>query len=260
VVLTLESGQASGVKGNIRVPIQRRPQAIPPHALDLPKTWLVDFEGVVADEVDRLAADDRLYQTLAATAFTGPGWDRFSDALARYGLQVLRAWIGTAKIFALCRDRGYPTERRIRLDEETVADLATGTVAAAIAAFRDSVLPKGRWDPTRGASLRTFFIGQCLMRFPREYGRWLKDNPPMQLVPELGDAAATDPDADPAHVAEVRALLSEVVAASPRAKALAKILALQTAGFSQDEIASRLTLSVGSVESALYRHRKRVGA
>ena len=30
----------------------------------------------------------------------------------------------------------------------------------------------GRWDYRRGASLRTFFIGQCLMRFANVYRAW----------------------------------------------------------------------------------------
>jgi hypothetical protein len=32
-----------------------------------------------------------------------------------------------------------------------------------------------RWDPKKGASIKTFFIGQCLIRFVNVYNRW-RDN------------------------------------------------------------------------------------
>jgi len=257
----VESWRLSGSEGQGPSElVQRRHKTAPVERLELPPAWLTDFEGVVADQIDRLAADERLCNVLAAADFAGPGWVRFSDALARYGLQVLRAWIATGTIFARCREKGYPTQRRARILEPDVVDLANMTVAEAIAAFRDSVLPKGQWDPRRGASLRTYFIGQCLMRFPRVYARWLRENPPIQLVPDVSDEAAAGPDSDPAHVAEVRTLLEEAIGADPGRKMLIRVLALSTAGYTQNEIATRLQMSVGAVESLLYRHRRKVGA
>ena len=134
------------------------------------------------------------------------------------------------------------------------------TVAQAIATFRDSVLPNGRWDPEKGASLRTFFIGQCLMQFPRVYSRWIRDNPPFEVVPELVDRPATDSSSDPAHLVEVRSLLADAIGSGPRERTLAKVLALLTAGHTQYEIASQLDMTVGAVESLLFRHRRKVGA
>jgi hypothetical protein len=34
------------------------------------------------------------------------------------------------------------------------------------------VLRRQRWDYRKGASLRTYFIGQCLSRFANVYRRW----------------------------------------------------------------------------------------
>lgn len=240
--------------------VQRRPDSHDLRRQALPQAWLVDFDGVVSDQVDRLAADNRLYRTLAAAGFRGPGWDRFSDALARYGLQVLRAWIGTGAIFVRCRQRGYRTERRIQLQEDEVIELASMTVAQAIATFRHSVLPKGRWDPEKGASLRTFFIGQCLMKFPRVYATWIRDNPRFELVPEFVDQSVADPSSDPAHLVEIRSLLADAIGSNSQERTLVKVLALLTTGHTQYEIAAQLDMTVGAVESLLFRHRRKVGA
>jgi hypothetical protein len=77
-------------------------------------------------------------------------------------------------IFERCRSKGFgglPTFDRPFTDDE-VAELANETVAKALAHFRRDVLMKGKWDHRRGATLRTYFIGQCLIRFPNIYRRW----------------------------------------------------------------------------------------
>jgi hypothetical protein len=259
VVTRVQDGQAAlDSEAGSQPPIQRGPHAIP--RLELPTAWLADYEGVVADRVDRLLADRQLLEALAASRFAGPGWDQFSDALARYGIQVIRAWIATGKIFAYCRERGYRTERQTRLHQDAIEAVAATTVAVAIAAFRDSVLPRGLWDPSRGASLRTYFIGQCLMRFPREYERWLKDNKPLELASDLTDVRDRSSIANPAGVAEAHALLDALVMSGAVNEKLLSVLALIELGFSQAEAADRLGTSISAIESILYRHRQKAGA
>lgn len=43
------------------------------------------------------------------------------------------------------------------------------TVVNALGAFLDIALKKGNWSPTKGASLKTYFIGQCKIQFANVY-------------------------------------------------------------------------------------------
>jgi len=244
-----------------RAPIQRRRGASPPEGLEsLPSSWLVDFEGgSSAEAIDRLIEDSRLYHALAAQDFEGPNWNRFKDALARYGLQVIGSWIRTGLIFKRCRERGLPTERPVRLQAGERSELAAITVAEAIAAFRDRVLRNGNWDPDRGASLRTYFIGQCLLRFPRVYKNWLRAEKGMDLASLPEDDQITDQGPGPEALAETRLLLASAVAV-PAMMKVARVLLLVESGYRQDEIARRLDMSISSIESLLYRHRRKEGA
>jgi hypothetical protein len=79
-------------------------------------------------------------------------------------------------IFQRVRERGYgglpdPPDGA-HDDPDTVAELAQETVAKALRHFHDDVLVPGKWDSRRGATLRTYFIGQCLIRFANIYRRW----------------------------------------------------------------------------------------
>jgi DNA-directed RNA polymerase specialized sigma24 family protein len=38
--------------------------------------------------------------------------------------------------------------------------------------FREKVLRAGAWDPTRGATIKTYFMGACLFQFPNVYQSW----------------------------------------------------------------------------------------
>ena len=226
----------------------------------LPSAWLVEFDGRSSEVLDRLLEDSRLLHALSKQGFEGQSWDRFKDALARYGLQVLRSWLRTAVIFTRCRERGLPTERPVRLTGEQVEELAALTVAEAIVTFRDKVLRTDSWDPKRGASLRTFFIGQCLLRYPRIYKKWLRDEQSWSLRDEFESLPIEDPSPSPEALAETRLLLARTIAAEPRVLKVAQILFLVAVGYDQAEVGRRLGMSLSSIESLLYRHRRKVGA
>ena len=125
--------------------------------------------------MSRLRADAELLGRLNTDGFRGPGWGRFVDVLVEYGCAVLTAWTATGAIYG-----HVARQARIRLEEppveitpEDAEDLAAETVADALGRFRDRVLAVGRWDPRRGASLATYWIGYCILRFPDVYRRWL---------------------------------------------------------------------------------------
>ncbi len=70
-------------------------------------------------------------------------------------------------------------------DQETRQDLAIDTVVAALSAFRDEVLnlKENRWNPAKGASLKTFFIGQCKWQFPNVCQKWRRLHQQPALAP-----------------------------------------------------------------------------
>lgn len=226
----------------------------------LPASWLVDFEGAASAEVDRLFEDQRLIQVLAAHDFGGPNWERFQAALARYGVQVLGAWLGNGTIFRRCEDRGLPTLGPRRLSAEDRQEITELTVAESIALFRKKALRAGGWDPERGASLKTYFIGRCLLQFPRNYEKWLRDEQPLDTVPDIEMLEHADLGPGPEALAEGRLVLAAALQATPALMKVARVFVLQEAGYGQAEVAKRLGLTIGAVESLLYRHRQKEGA
>lgn len=90
-------------------------------------------------------------------------------------MDVLRAWMRRGTIYDKCARQSHPIERAPAgaLDEDEIESMAGMVVAIALRHFRDDVLSKDVWDPDKGASLTTFFVGQCLMRFPEVWRPWL---------------------------------------------------------------------------------------
>lgn len=178
-------------RGDRGVPLQRVDQRDD----EVPPSWLAEAEHrAEAEAVDRLAEDYNLVSGLALNGFTGPKYEIFQTELARYGQAVIGGWMRRGLIFARCRERGYgglPEAPTGALDDRDTVDELTGeTVAKALVHFRTDVLLTGRWDYRKGASLRTFFIGQCLMRFPNIYRAWF--NAEARRGDLVGDQATLD--------------------------------------------------------------------
>ena len=212
-----------------------------------------------AASMSRLQADAALLEGLATAGFEGPGWDRFVGVLVEYGCAVLTAWTITGAINSHVARRA-----RIRLEkapaeitQEDAEDLAAETVADALGRFRDRVLAVGGWDHRRGASLATYWVGYCILRFPDVYRRWLTAESRWHRALQNADGDRTyrfDPvPADPAQ----RVVLDEEVAealASVSVEATRDVLKLKAAGYSHEEISELVGCSLKSIESRLDRH------
>lgn len=159
-------------------PEERRAQ-VQLQSLAVPEAWVETFSDThEARRMAQLEADVDLVTRLMYGGFTGRDWQECAERLAGYGLMVLTAWVITGRIMQRCLEKGYgPLEGSSAIrNQDAAEELAGETVAVALEKFRDTVLARGKWDPNRGASLRTFFIGQCLIRFPNVYRRWLTEN------------------------------------------------------------------------------------
>lgn len=231
-----------------------------------PEAWRVEADQIagagLTDAVDRLTGDVEVLTDLALVGFKGELWERFADALARYGYAVIWNWTVRGLIFGHCKKKGFgglpSLERPITEDE--AEELAWATVAEALRHFRTDVLMKRKWDPRKGASLRTYFIGQCLMRFSNVYRAWYGSEL-QQLRKELAlidDLALGDGDVGAPDKQVIAGILSsEAMAtiADPRVRKTMHMLAL---GFKQAEVAKEMGISVKAVERMIANERGRL--
>lgn len=230
----------------------------------VPSGWLAEYEHTeAAQRLDRLAADQDLITTLALQGYEGPDYAVFQTELAKYGIDVMVGWIVRGVVFAKCRERGSgglpaPPERWNR-DRDTVEELAFETVAKALYHFRQDVLLKNRWVSSGGATLKTFFVGQCLLRFANVYRAWHKSE--MRRSPavdahdalEMADQRQDGPEDQVVARQEVVRGLRLVKDERVRAA-----LVLTAAGLPQGHIASRLGVTEKAVERMLANHRTRM--
>lgn len=212
--------------------------------------WLEDGELAIEQEnLQRLEADEELLLQLQLHGFSGRPWDRFAREMARYGMGVMASWIRRGVIygrvkaltgFGLGRRDGWP-------DAELCDDLATDTVVLALDYFRERVLRAGRWDASRGASLGTFFIGQCLYRFANVYTKALRAEINGQEHLEIPADEMAEEWFDP-----IRGIEAEVVARQDVADALARVSTQRArealvlkhiGGYTYEEIAERLGMT-----------------
>lgn len=228
---------------------------------------LTEFEGLnQATTLARLSGDLELVNELRLNGFDrkDPSYQHFSTVLAEYGFSVMMAWQLQGVIFARAATHpslrpyltGLPTHRLF--SREVAFELATDAVADALEAFRSRVLIPGIWDPAKGASLKTFFIGQALYHFIRLFRRvWTAEKERLNYLPIEALASAPSLEPDPCDFVVEKDKLARAVGGldSP----MREILQLSAAGYEQSEIAELLQLTVKQVESRLYRHRKALG-
>lgn len=147
-------------------PLQRRELAVDPAVLQR-------FNKDQASQLlDRLTADNELLDRLMFRSYAGPEFEEFQDLCIRYGITVIRAWCRTGEIFTRCAQKGRPVQRQIEVPADEAEDLALEVVAEAWNYFLRKVLIPRTWNPSRGATIKSFFIGACVLFFPKVYRRW----------------------------------------------------------------------------------------
>ena len=180
-------------------------------------------------------------------------------------MAVIRGWLRDGRILEKCREKGLgapPLPEHATADRDTLLSLADDIVTLALAKYRDDVLATGRWDPARGASLKTFFVGQCLIQYANVARTWLREQTRPQPVLTGDDELAllASSRLDPATEDVIRDVVAVALrngAANPRA---AMVLALDSVGYSRAEIAAELDITPDSVASILKRERARLRA
>jgi DNA-directed RNA polymerase specialized sigma24 family protein len=225
--------------------------------VNIPRDWLPPDDSPQARYLARLEADEDLVLHLALQGFEGSDFDFFNGELAKYGIGVLTGWMVSGLIFAKVK---APPGDELR-DRDIIEELVGETVAKALVHFRQDVLMQRRWTSTRGATLRTFFIGQCLIRFSNVYRSWWAKEMKAARFPlvdptdaaELSTAGVEGPEPRSLDEQEVARVLARVT--DPRVKTA---LVLAASGWQQWEIARRLQVTEKTVERMLANNRSRL--
>lgn len=220
---------------------------------------LDEFSGTAeARRLAEMEADQELLARIMYAGYRGPDWERVAERLVAYGVAVLAAWIWRGQIYERCRARGYRL-MPLSFSKQEAADLAADTVTIALGKFIEQVLIPNRWDPRRGASLKTFFVGQCLIRYPNEHRRAMAERRraaafrPAQDGPPLSDVADPGGSSTEGQALARLAIDRALDGADPRTRL---VVELRAQGWRWDEIAEVTGLNVAAAKSRLHRLQK----
>lgn len=232
--------------------------------------WLEEHEhDPEAERLERLLADRDLVTRLEYSNYADAEWEEVAGEFARYGISVIKSWIGKGTIYRKLREKrlgGVPEAPLNWIDDEVVWNLTADTVTTAVFWFKDNVLIPHRWNPERpggAASLKTFFIGQCLFQFRPVYRHWYRGE-----VKRRHHVIAVDP-ADPELLGRAGRDQSDraILAHEDATKALAQVngeharlaFVMDAAGMTHTEIAQVLGLAnAEAVDNVLAWQRRRL--
>ncbi|GAC1386325.1 MAG: Fis family transcriptional regulator [Marmoricola sp.] len=215
----------------------------------------------LADSVDRLSGDVDLVTDMALEGYVGPVWEHFANELTKYALAVFRSWLATGSIYRHCADKGRPVKRLHRdFTDDEVEGLADETVAEALYRFRTTVLMTNKWDSRRGATLRTFFIGQCLLRFPNIYSTFRRDvirngHEPTDDLRPLMDLRNMSPGPERHVVPHLTSMAALESVKSPKVR---RAMIMRADGWSNADIAEEFGTTEKGVERMLANERQRL--
>lgn len=223
-----------------------------------------DDEDLPPDErLDRMLGDQDLLLRLQlfgyAPKYLGPA----SAEFARYGHDVLAGWLRKNKMFTEVYKK---TKRRPQppdepFDEDAVQTLATDTVVASLDAFLENVLKPNKWQPTGGASLKTFFIGQCCFQFTNVYKKWWRSEKRIRHVREINDWAQTEKVNNGIPGPDFRVIRGDEIAEALgllTTDAARTAFTMNAAGFTHAQIAEELGLADEKAVENLLGHQRRV--
>jgi hypothetical protein len=214
----------------------------------------------------RRLEDLALIGELTAARFSGLTFEITITELASYGIAVLMASMRTGEIIRQCRAKGRPLEDSYAvstMSRDDRLEVAVETTAKALKYFVDEVLKGGKWDHRKGATLRTYFIGTCLLQLPNVFNAWLAGQrrwgTPQIIDPgDQETAARPDSWSDPTAEAVIRRRATKEALESIKDPRTRKAAEMVMRGFSFAEAGKAAGLSAAAVEGRLYRLRRRL--
>jgi hypothetical protein len=224
-------------------------------------------ELALVEKARQRLADLALLEELAASKFRGVAFDMFVIELAAYGIATLMVLMRTRQIVRQCLLRGRPLVGGLpsQWSRDDRLEIASETTAIGLRYFTEEVLEPMRWDPHRGASVKTFFVGSCILQFPNVYNRWRTQEQRWSAVeviePGTEEAAQPGPRnsgwSDPTAETAIREVLTREILRDiedPQTRTAAEMV---RRGYRLAEIGAVLGMSADAVGARLYRLRKR---
>ncbi|GAB3285151.1 sigma factor-like helix-turn-helix DNA-binding protein [Parasphingorhabdus pacifica] len=203
-----------------------------------------------------LRADKELYDRLRSVGCSGPWWNLLANELDRYAWSAMTAWLNTGLIAQKCHEKG----RHVTLPDDWTyqdrEDLVATTVAHGLALFQRA-LQADLWKPEKGASLRTYFVGGCVLAFPNVLRQWRNERQRYRdgAAAYAQESAVHPPRVDPFDIVDTLDALKDLTRdENGRNQA---ILNLCYDGYSPAEIANVLRMTPGAVNTTLHRLRRR---
>jgi DNA-directed RNA polymerase specialized sigma24 family protein len=215
-----------------------------------------------AQMLERACSDADWLGRLRRQGCEGHGYDLIKQGLTSYALPVVNAFVRDRTIYVLTARRGRPVQCpewvkcRLSADKDDRSELVAEVLVDALRLFRRDGLMGGRWDPRRGASLPTYFVGSAVSVFPNTFRRWMREftlGHGHEVVGEV-DADARAPD-DPEAIACANDLLRRVLATMDSGPLHDTIIAL-IRDTPCAEVAARYGISEAALKQKLYRWRK----
>ncbi|MFF6914514.1 hypothetical protein [Streptomyces sp. NPDC012466] len=211
---------------------------------------------------ERCTDDRELLARLQDARFEGLLLEQLVNDLWQYGWRCLRRWMRDGTITAQCKTKGIPLTcfdnetTELQRSSELREDLAATAVGDAVRYFVETSLPCGYWKPHKGASMRTYFIHDCLYRFRNAFNEWAR--PRRRMMEALAQPYLDDDWPASAAAFEEQVALRDAVRLILRrssAEGAAIVALMYQEQCTQKEIGVRLGLSVRSVEGHLRRVR-----
>jgi hypothetical protein len=212
-------------------------------------------------------ADEEIVRRLAQEGFdpAGATWAKLSLELISYGYSVFMGWLITGEVYrrAAASQGGVGVRglsrlpRDLKLQDDDAHELAVALMEVAVRRFRVT-LQRGQWDPARKASLKTFFVGRCLMELPDVHEKWWRERKRWSEVVEWTQADDGRLSADPPDMVVDVVLFGELFGSED--ELTKSMLRLSFNGYTIAEIATRLTkkgypCTEAKVRSRLFRAR-----
>jgi hypothetical protein len=242
-------------------------------------------EGAAGGSAAQQAAEARILEIFRNEQFTGPRFERLFGKMAHrligYAFPIMRHWIGSGHIFDEClkfrrpiikQARAAASEWSLEQQEAFAIDSIIGTdsMPGGIGFFLDYGLRRGNWDPRKGASSGTYFVGACACCFAQFCNKWWKDEVLAEAV--LSSPADTDDEGDelllriadttfnPAEKAVLQDSAARALAQVKDPKIQEVLLRRSYLGETQAEAAAEVELTPKAVERRLHTHRKNMRA
>ncbi len=209
--------------------------------------------------------DRELYDRLSDEEFADHAFEVLAIGLVGYAHGVLHGWMATGEIYRQAGRRGWPVsptdaERLVLYAHpEEVDEIINETLGEGLVYLRRCAASgEGKWDPAGGASLCTYFVGACVLRFPTVFRRWSRDiarQPPTDSYSDDHGFVAMLPSPEDLEQKIVSEILAEekLNTMPPNVR---RIVELRTGGCSFAEIARHTgATSARAIEGVLKRYR-----